>query len=269
MAKYIGVQVPLLAGSTATGPAKVDDGTTDAATLGKLTDSSETFITAGVAVGDYAVITTGISGFPVRTFSKITAVDSETVLSISGAGNAGTVGTPTGLSAIGTVYAIIAAADVSSADLSGGGFEGLIKAGDMLLNTTTNKNYMVTNVISDTKLELDVPGAVIVGDDFFLLSDRDECSYKIRVDNATMMRGDAGTGQTTIHYKKLVSTNAKLALGLGDAPSSDFDVFSTEFKSLAQTILESKWRDVTMTMPYVSSDGTQGLQWVSTFTWSA
>ena len=42
--------------------------------------------------------TTGIAGYPVRTWSKITAVDSDTVLSISGAGNSGTAG----LSASGT-----------------------------------------------------------------------------------------------------------------------------------------------------------------------
>ena len=36
MAKYVSVQVPILAGSTATGPAIKDSGTTDAAVAGKL-----------------------------------------------------------------------------------------------------------------------------------------------------------------------------------------------------------------------------------------
>ena len=269
MAKYIGIQRPILAGSTATGPAKVvytNSGSTTAAADGKLTDTGGTpNFTTNVVVGDYVLVNeTGIAGFPIRSWAKVTAVDSDSVLSISGPGASGT----SGLSASGTDYAIVTATNVRLADLSGGGFLAAVKPGDYLVNTTTNLNYQVAAVVSDTQLELTAPGAVIVGDDFFILSDRDECSYKVRVDNATMMRGNAANGETTIHYKKLSSTNQKLALTLGDAPSADFAAFSDKFVETAETVLQSKWRDVTMTMPYVTSDGTQGIQWVSALTWS-
>lgn len=57
-------------------------------------------------------------------------------------------------------------------------------------------------------------------------------------------------------------------MDLGDAPSAAFDVFSTEFKKKAELALQDNWREVSITMPYVSSDGTQGIQWISTFTFS-
>ena len=269
MAKYVGVPTPILASSTATGPAKVvytNSGTTTAAAGGKLTDTGGTpNFTTNVVVGDYVLVNeTGIAGYPIRSWAKVTAVDSDSVLSISGPGASGTAG----LSASGTDYAIVTAANVRKADLSGGGFLANVKAGDMLVNTTTNLNTLVTKVVSDTQLEMSAPGAVVTGDGFFLLSTRDECSYKVRVDNATMIRGNASDGETTIHYKKLSSTNQKLALTLGDTPSAAFDVFSTKFKETAESVLQSKWRDVTVTMPYVTSDGTQGVQWISAFTWS-
>ena len=85
MAKYVGVQIPLYSGSTATGATLVsytNSGTTTAATTGKLTDSGSTpNFTANVKVGDYVFATD-------RTFSKVTAVDSDSILSISGMANA-------------------------------------------------------------------------------------------------------------------------------------------------------------------------------------
>ena len=76
-------------GSTATNAAAVDSGTTSAATEGKLTEAGQNILTT-VNVGDYAVITTGLAGYPVRSWALITAVDSDTVLSISGPGVAAT-----------------------------------------------------------------------------------------------------------------------------------------------------------------------------------
>lgn len=270
MAKYVNVQVPILPSAAATGPAVKDSGTTDGAVSGKLTDSTQNFVTT-VAVGDYVFITTAVGAFPVRSFSIVTAVDSDTALSISGAGNTGV----TGLSASGTAYSIVAAANVYDCDKSGGGFiasgnaPSSVQVDDVWCNTTTNLNYRVTEVVSDTKIKLDTPGACLNGDDFFLLSDRaDGGNVKVRVDNATLIRGNAANGETTIHYKKLSSTDQKLALTLGDAPSSAKDVFSTQFKKSAEMVMQDSWRYASITMPYVPSDGTQGIQWISTFTWS-
>jgi len=274
MAKYVDVQVPILAGSTATGPAKVvftNSSTTTAATLGKLTDTGGTpNFTANVVVGDYVFITTAVGAFPVRSFSVVTAVDSDSVLSISGAGNTGV----TGLSASGTVYTIVAAANVYDCDLSSGGFVintnpgSGVQVGDVWCNTTTNLNYRVTEVVGNRKIKLDTPGACIVGDDFFLLTDRaDGGNYKVRVDNATLLRGNASNGQTTVHYKR-GATSQKLAMDLGDAPSSAYDEFSTQFKKSAELVMQDSWRYASITMPYVPSDGTQGIQWIATFTYS-
>lgn len=269
MAKYVDVQVPILAGSTATGPALKDSGTTDGAVAGKLTDSSQNFLTT-VAVGDYVFITTAVGAFPVRSFSIVSAVDSDTALSISGAGNTGV----TGLSASGTAYSIVAAANVYDCDLSGGGFVintspgSGVQVEDVWCNTATNINYRVTEVVSNTKIKLDTPGACLTGDDFFLLTDRaDGGNYKVRVDNATLIRGNASSGQTTVHYKR-GSTSQKLAMDLGDAPSSAKDVFSTQFKKSAEMVMQDSWRYASITMPYVPSDGTQGIQWIDTFTYS-
>ena len=113
MTKYVDVQVPILTGSAATGPVSADGGTTDGAVSGKLTDSTQNFETT-VAVGDYVFISTAVGSFPVRSFSIVTAVDSNTALSISGAANSGV----TGLSASGTIYFILAAADIYDCDKS-------------------------------------------------------------------------------------------------------------------------------------------------------
>ena len=274
MAKYVDVQVPILPGSTATGPAKVvytNSSTTTGAVDGKLTDGGGTpNFTANVQVGDYVFINaTGISGFTIRYFSIVTAVDSDSALSISGRGNTGV----TGLSASGTAYTIVAAANVYDCDLSGGGFIQVnrpsgVQVGDVWCNTTTNLNYRVTEVVSNTKIKLDTPGACIVGDDFFLLTDRAEGgNYKVRVDNATLIRGNASNGQTTVHYKR-GSTSQKLAMDLCDAPSSAYDEFSTQFKKSAELVMQDSWRYASITMPYVPSDGTQGIQWIATFTYS-
>lgn len=273
MTKYVDVQVPILDSSTATGPAKVvytNSSTTSAAADGKLTDTNGTpNFTANVVVGDYVFITTAVGAFPVRSFSIVTAVDSDSVLSISGRGNTGV----TGLSASGTAYTIVAAANVYDCDLSGGGFIQLnrpsgVQVDDVWCNTTTNLNYRVTEVVSNTKIKLDTPGACIVSDTFFLLTDRAEGgNYKVRVDNATLIRGNASNGQTTVHYKR-GSTSQKLAMDLGDAPSSAKDVFSTQFKKSAEMVMQDSWKYASITMPYVPSDGTQGIQWIDTFTYS-
>jgi hypothetical protein len=82
-----------------------------------------------------------------------------------------------------------------------------------------------------------------------------------------MIRGNASNGQVTVHYKRGTGTgsNQKLSFNLGDAPSADFDAFSTQFKETAELVLESEWTNVSMTMPYVQSDGTAGIQWATTF----
>tara|TARA_Y100000817_G_scaffold173835_1_gene135784 strand:- start:803 stop:1594 length:792 start_codon:yes stop_codon:yes gene_type:complete len=263
MAKYVNLPTAMYPGSTATNAAAADSGTTTGATEGKLTEAGQNFTTT-VNVGDYAVITTGITGYPVRSYAKVNAVDSDTVLSISGPGVAAS-GTG-GLSAIGTVYSIIAAADIYKCVLAASTFEADVQAGDMVCNTTTNKNYIITEVVDDTTLTIDTIGGIIVGDDFFILSDRGlNGNRKVLVSETTLIRGNAANGQLTLHYKR-GATNQKLAIDMGDAVTDD--AYAVEFKRLAQLALESPWPDVTIQMPIFSSTGTQLVQWAGTFTFS-
>ena len=253
MAKYIGVQTQNYAGSTATGAAIAVAGTTDGAVSGKLTDTSETFTTTA-NVGDYVFLAD-------RTFSKVTAIDSDTVLSISGAANAS-------LETAGVAYSLVAAANVYLGSLTGADFQADIQSGDVIVNTTTNKYFKITDVVDKETLKIDTPGGLLYGDGFFILSDRnDGPNRKVRVDNATLIRGNAADGQVTVHYKR-GATNEKLTFDLGDTPSSDFSAFSSQFKESAELVMQSKWQDVTMTMPYVTSDGTAGIQWATNFTFA-
>jgi len=252
-------------GSTATNAAAADSGTTDAATEGKLTQSGQNFLTT-VDVGDYAVITTGIAGYPVRTWALVTAVDSDTVLSISGAA-VPTTGTG-GLSASGTVYSIIPAKQIGMCVLATGKFTQNVMAGDVVCNITTNLNYTVAEVIKDNTIVLSGTNfGILTGDDFFILTDRgSQGATKVRLDNATEIRGNASNGEVTIHYKKVGSTNDKLAISMGDTVTDD--AYFIKFKEVALEVMKSKWTTNSETMPLTVSSGTQGIQWAGTFTWS-
>ena len=265
MYKYINVPVQMYPGSTATNAVAVDSGTTSAATTGKLTEAGQNFLTT-VNVGDYAVITTGIAGYPVRSWALVTAVDSDTVLSISGPGASAT--SAEGLSASGTVYSIIAAADASKCVLSGGKFTENVAAGYVVCNVATNLNYTVASVTDDETIILSGTNfGILVGDDFFILSDRGSAgATKVRLDNATEIRGNASNGEVTVHYKKLASTNDKLAISMGDTVTDD--AYFIKFKEVALEIMKSEWTTNSNTMPLTVSSGTQGIQWAGTFTWS-
>jgi hypothetical protein len=265
MERYINLPVQMYASSTATNAAAVDSGTTDtAATEGKLEQAGQNFVTT-VTVGDYAVVTTGIAGYPVRSWALVTAVDSDTVLSIEGPGVAAT-GTG-GLSAIGTVYSIIAAADVSKCVLSGAKFTENIQGGDVVCNVTTNLNYTVASVTDDTTIVLSGTNfGILNGDDFFILSDRgSQGSTKVRLDNATEIRGNASDGEVTVHYKR-GATNQKLVIAMGDSVSDD--AYFIKFKEVALNCMKSQWRVNSETMPLTVSSGTQGIQWAASFTFS-
>jgi len=265
MERYINLPIQLYPGSTATNAVAVDSGTTDATTEGKLRQGGQNFLTT-VTVGDYAVITTGLAGYPVRSWALVTKVNSDTSLDIAGPGVAAT-GTG-GLSAIGTVYSIIAAADVSKCVLSGAKFTENVAAGDMVCNETTSANYTVASVVDDETLILSgINFGILVGDDFFILTDRgSQGATKVRLDNATEIRGNASNGEVTLHYKKLGSTNDRLRISMGDTVTDD--AYFIKFKEVALEIMKSQWTTNSETMPLTVSSGTQGIQWAGTFTWS-
>lgn len=256
----------MYASSTATNAAAVDSGTTSAATTGKLTEAGQNFLTT-VSVGDYAVITTGIAGYPVRSWALVTAVDSDTVLSISGPGASAT--SAEGLSASGTVYSIIAAADASKVVLSGAKFTENVSVGDTVCCTTAGaiKNFTVAKVVDGTTLMLAGTNfGILTGDTFFILSDKGEHgAKKVRLDNATEIRGNASDGEVTIHYKR-GATSQKLAIAMGDTVTDD--AYFIKFKEEALEIMKSRWTVNSDVMPLTVSSGTQGIQWAASFTWS-
>tara|TARA_R100001594_G_scaffold11802_4_gene26446 strand:+ start:982 stop:1776 length:795 start_codon:yes stop_codon:yes gene_type:complete len=264
MGKYINVPIKMYAGSTATNAPVADSGTTDAATEGKLTQSGQNFATT-VNVGDYAVITTAVGAYAVRTYALVTKVDSDTVLSVTGAALPAT-GTG-GLSASGTAYSIVAAADGFDCVLNNAGFTATVSVGDIVCNETTNLNYTITAVDRDNKtLLIDRIGGVLVGDDFFILSETSPSGQRaVSLDKVTELRGNASNGEVTFHYKR-GGTNQKFVIAMGDTVTDD--AYFTKFREVALSAWKSRWSDVAVQMPINPSSGTQGLQWADSFTFS-
>jgi len=186
-------------------------------------------------------------------------------LSISGPGASAT--SAEGLSASGTVYSIIAAADVSKCVLSGGKFTENVSVGDVVCNVTTNLNYTVASITDDETIVLAGTNfGILVGDDFFILSDKGEHgAKKVRLDNATEIRGNAADGEVTVHYKR-GATSQKLAIAMGDTVTDD--AYFIKFKEEALEVMKSQWQVNSDTMPLTVSSGTQGIQWAASFTWS-
>ena len=244
--------------STATNAAALDSGTTTSAVAGKLTEAGQNFATT-VNVGDYAVITTAVAGFPVRSYGLVTAVDSDTTLSLRGPGLPAT-GTG-GLSANNTNYSIIAAADLSKCVLSGAAFTSNVQAGDMVCNTTTNLNYKVASVVDDTTIILAGDNfGILAGDGFFILSDRgNQGAQSVNLDNALLIRGNASDGEVTLHYRGAASGNDRCVISMGDTVTDD--AYYGVFKSTALEVMKREWVEDSITMPLTGSSGTQGIQW--------
>lgn len=269
MAKYINIPQAILGGVTATNTAVLYASVlgTDGAVAGKVTDSVADFVGDGVDVGDFVIITTAITGYAVRSWAEVTAVDDLNTLSVTGPGLPAT-GTG-GLSASGTIFSVIAAADAYQCVVSGSNFTTVLRPGDWVLNTNTNINYQVNEVLSDTAILLTSPGSVIVGDTVDLVSNRGEGSVRVCIDNATLMRGNISNGELTIHYKKGPSAGAvtqKLAISPSEAITDD--AFAIEFMRLAEKALSSQWTNVTEQMTIVGDDGAQGLVYAGALTWS-
>jgi len=269
MKKYIKMPMQMYAGSTATNPAVLESGTTTAAAELKVTDSAATFVANNVEVGDYVVITTGISGYPNRSYAIVTGVDSETVLSISAGSGAPASGTG-GLSASGTVYSVVAAADAYKAVLSGVDFRIDIRPGDLLFNSTSNLITKVDKVLSATELLLDNPVAVLVGDSFFVISQNGNGCAAVSLDNVSNVNINNTNGQVTLHYKTSASSLDKCVIALGQTVvASNETVFGDEFYLAVEEAWSSKWTNVGVEMPMTSTGGGNfALQWTASVTYS-
>ena len=268
MGKYINVPQSILGTLTATNTAVLYASTlgTDGAVEGKVTDSVADFVSDGVSVGDFVIITTAVTGYAVRSWAEVTAVDDLNTLSVTGPGLPATgIG---GLSASGTIFSVIAAADAYQCVVSGSNFQSVLEPGDWVLNTTTNINYQVVEVLSDTAILLTSPGSVIVGDSVVLLSTRGEGSVRVCIDNLSLMRGNIDNGQLTLHYLKGPSGGTVTQkLTVDPSESITTDAFAKEFMRLAEITWSSKWTNVTTQMKLVGG-GTQGIIYGGTLTWA-
>ena len=142
MGKFINIPLPL-SNTTATMPAVADSGTTSAATAGKLTEAGQNFLTT-VSVGDIVFSTTSAGNL----FSTVTAVDSDTVLSISGSA--------TSLLEASTVaYEIYTDADAHTLVNAAGTFLTDVRVGDLVVNSTGDFSGTVTKVLSNTSVLVD------------------------------------------------------------------------------------------------------------------
>lgn len=268
MGKYINVPQSILGTLTATNTAALYASSlgTTSATEGKVTDSAADFVSDGVSVGDFVIITTAVTGYAVRSWAEVTVVDDLNTLSVTGPGLPAT-GTG-GLSASGTIFSVIAAADAYQCVVSGSNFKSVLQPGDWVLNTTTNINYQVVEVLSDTAILLTSPGSVIVNDSVVLLSTRGEGSVRVCIDNLSLMRGNITNGQLTLHYLKGPSggtVTQKLTVDPSEGITTD--AFAKEFMRLAEITWSSKWTNVTTQMKLVGG-GTQGIIYGGTLTWA-
>ena len=269
MKKYIKMPMKMYASSTATNPAVLESGTTTAAAELKVTDSSATFIANNIEVGDFVVITTGISGYPNRSYAIVTGVDSETVLSIgSGSGSAAS-GTG-GLSASGTAYSVVSAADAYKAVLGSVDFRIDIRPGDLLFNSTSNVITKVDEVLSATELLLHSPVAVLVGDSFFVISQNGKGCAAVSLDEVSDVNINGTNGQVTLHYKTSATGIDKCVIALGQTVvASNETVFGDAFYVAIEEAWSSKWRNVGVEMPMTQTGGGNfALQWTASVVYS-
>jgi len=184
MGKFINVPLPLYS-VTADMASPAIAGTTSGAATGKLTYATGGF-NAAVNVGDQVLDTT------TWTISTVTAVDSDTVLSISGTGNAA-------LQASGAAFKIWPYANAYAFLISTGTFLTDVNVGDLVINTSTGRMAKVAKVNSDTSLTMDN----------FIFDDNGS-------DNAVVI-SQSGYGGRLISLDNIV-TNTPTAGGVGTTP---------------------------------------------------
>jgi CxxC motif-containing protein len=245
MGKFVNVPLPI-SDATAAMPTPVDSGTTDGATSGKLTDSTQTFITAGVAVGDVIIGATVAVGVT----AVVTAVDSETVLSIGG--DAAAVAS---LEASGEAFKIFTNADAHTLVNSAATFTADVNVGDVVINNTSGGVAKVTKVLSDTAVLID---NIIFNDnstdDGVIISQSGKGCLLVNAENIATIEptaGGAGTTPVVIKYKTKTAGNDTLTITINTA-QADYG-WQLAFEKEMIEVLESDWSDVVREMPLLRS----------------
>ena len=241
MGKFINIPLPL-SNTTATMPAVADSGTTSAATAGKLTEAGQNFLTT-VSVGDIVFSTTSAGNL----FSTVTAVDSDTVLSISG--------TATSLLEASTVaYEIYTDADAHTLVNAAGTFLTDVRVGDLVVNSTGDFSGTVTKVLSNTSVLVDAilfnNNATDVG---VIISQSGFGGRLVNLENIVMViptAGGAGTTPVALQYKTTATSSDVLTVTINKAQAGYS--WSTAFTDLMVETLQSSWTNVVAEMPMVN-----------------
>lgn len=246
MGKFINIPLPL-SNTTATMPAVVaitNSSTTTAAATGKLTDTGGTpnFL-ATVSVGDIVFSTTSAGNL----YSTVTAVDSDTILSISG--------TATSLLEASTVaYEIYTDADAHTLVNASGTFLTDVRVGDLVVNSTGGFSGTVTKVLSNTSVLVD---SIIFNnnatDDGVIISQSGFGGRLVNLENIAMViptAGGAGTTPVALRYKSKTAASDVLTVTINKA-QADY-AWSMAFTDLMVETLQSSWTNVVAEMPMVN-----------------
>lgn len=247
MGKFINIPLPL-SNATATMPAVVgitNSSTTTAAATGKLTDTAGTpnFL-ATVSVGDIVFSTTSAGNL----FSTVTAVDSDTVLSISGTATSLLEATP-------VAYEIYTDADAHTLVNAAGTFLTDVRVGDLVVNSTGGFSGTVTKVLSNTSVLVDAilfnNNATDVG---VIISQSGFGGRLVNLENIVMViptAGGAGTTPVALQYKTGATSSDVLTITISKAQAGYS--WSTAFTDLMVDTLQSSWTNVVAEMPMVTA----------------
>ncbi len=238
MGKFINVPLPLYS-VTADMASPVIAGTTSGAATGKLTYATGGF-NAAVNVGDQVLDTT------TWTISTVTAVDSDTILSISGTGNAA-------LEASGAAFKIWPYANAYAFLVATGTFLTDVNVGDLVINTSTGRMAKVAKVNSDTSLTMDNFIFDDNGsDNAVVISQNGYGGRLISLDNIvtnTPTAGGLGTTPVILNYKTKTAGNDILTITISAAQANYS--WQKAFEKVMIETLESDWKDVIAEMPMV------------------
>ncbi len=238
MGKFINVPLPLYS-VTADMASPVIAGTTSGAATGKLTYATGGF-NAAVNVGDQVLDTT------TWTISTVTAVDSDTILSISGTGNAA-------LEASGAAFKIWPYANAYAFLVATGTFLTDVNVGDLVINTSTGRMAKVAKVNSDTSLTMDNFIFDDNGsDNAVVISQSGYGGRLISLDNIvtnTPTAGGLGTTPVILNYKTKTAGNDILTITISAAQANYS--WQKAFEKVMIETLESDWKDVIAEMPMV------------------
>lgn len=239
MGKFISVPTPLYQ-QQADMANPIIGGATSATLVGHLTYGTGGFEGA-VSVGDIVLDTDN------WVTSIVTAIDSDTELSISGAGNKT-------LELSGANFKIWPRSDAYSLKKGGSGSFGSVRPGDFVLNSDTGRHATVTSITSATEIMMDTLIFDDNGADTAVIISRNGFGcHLVNLKDILMpgvTAGGAGTTPLDIEYKE--SNGTKVVQIEINEPQADYS-YSKAWLNLMEETMASEWTHVVNEMPLIPS----------------